>query len=74
MLRYRFVFVIIFFVFNFWFLWNTPGTVLVCHNGEPKEIPRSAMDVHLEHGDRLGGCYVSPMYTFLRLDHEGTKR
>jgi len=32
-------------------------TVVVCHKGKKTlELPRSAAQAHLDHGDRLGPC------------------
>lgn len=32
--------------------------VTVCHNGQDLEIPISALDAHLKHGDTLGPCPI----------------
>lgn len=30
--------------------------VVLCHKGKTMQLPRSAMQGHLNHGDRLGRC------------------
>lgn len=33
------------------------GTALVCHKGKKTmELPKEAVQAHLDHGDRLGPC------------------
>lgn len=31
-------------------------SVVLCHKGKTMQLPRSAMQGHLNHGDRLGRC------------------
>lgn len=33
------------------------GTTLICHKGKKSmELPREAVQAHLDHGDRVGPC------------------
>jgi hypothetical protein len=34
--------------------------VTVCHRGHTLEISRNALEAHLNHGDTLGPCNVTP--------------
>jgi len=35
---------------------GTKSKVLICHKGKDKEVPQSAVNGHLGHGDTLGSC------------------
>lgn len=39
-----------------------PGSkkVTLCHKGQTMELPESAVQAHLNHGDTLGPCSVTP--------------
>ena len=39
---------------------NDRDKVTICHKGQTLEIPRSALQAHLKHGDTLGPCNVTP--------------
>jgi hypothetical protein len=34
--------------------------VTICHKGQTLELPEAALQVHLNHGDTLGPCSVTP--------------
>jgi hypothetical protein len=34
--------------------------VTVCHKGQTLEVPESALQAHLGHGDTLGPCSITP--------------
>src|SRR5688572_13596591 len=34
--------------------------VTICHRGHTLSIPKSALQAHLNHGDTLGSCEVTP--------------
>ena len=51
---------------NFWPLSDTgagPGQdkkISICHKGQTLELPEAAIQAHLNHGDTLGPCDVTP--------------
>jgi hypothetical protein len=50
---------------NFWPMSDTgagPGQnkVSICHKGQTLELPEAAIQAHLNHGDTLGPCEVTP--------------
>lgn len=32
------------------------GFITVCHGGKNLRVPPQSLELHLRHGDRLGGC------------------
>jgi hypothetical protein len=34
--------------------------VTICHKGQTLELPEAAVQAHLNHGDTLGPCSVTP--------------
>ena len=34
--------------------------VTICHKGQTLEVPKQALQAHLNHGDTLGPCSVTP--------------
>jgi hypothetical protein len=34
--------------------------ITICHKGQTLELPEAAIQVHLNHGDTLGPCNVTP--------------
>ena len=51
--------------FNFLPLMETgagPGQnkIAICHKGQTLELPEAAIQAHLNHGDTLGPCEVTP--------------
>ena len=34
--------------------------ITICHKGQTLELPESAIQIHLNHGDTLGPCSVTP--------------
>jgi hypothetical protein len=34
--------------------------VTLCHKGQSLEVPESAVKAHLNHGDTLGPCNITP--------------
>jgi hypothetical protein len=34
--------------------------ITICHKGQTLELPEPAIQVHLNHGDTLGPCNVTP--------------
>jgi hypothetical protein len=39
---------------------SAKGKVTICHKGQTKQVPPSALGGHLGHGDRLGACAPVP--------------
>ena len=39
---------------------DSPKKVVVCHKGNTLEVAESALQAHLNHGDSLGACNISP--------------
>jgi len=39
---------------------SNPKKVKVCHKGTTLEIAEEALSAHLEHGDTLGPCEITP--------------
>ena len=39
---------------------DTDKKVTVCHKGQTLELPEAAVRAHLNHGDTLGPCSVTP--------------
>jgi hypothetical protein len=39
---------------------SAKGKITICHKGESKQVPPSALGGHLGHGDRLGTCTPAP--------------
>jgi hypothetical protein len=37
-----------------------PKKVTLCHKGQTLELPEAAVQAHLNHGDTLGPCSVTP--------------
>lgn len=40
---------------------SAKGKVTICHKGQSKQVPPSAVGGHLGHGDRLGSCAPTPV-------------
>jgi hypothetical protein len=39
---------------------DPPRKVVICHKGNTLEVAEPAVQAHLNHGDSLGACQVSP--------------
>lgn len=39
---------------------DPPKKVVICHKGQTLEIAEPAVQAHLNHGDTLGACDISP--------------
>lgn len=39
---------------------SAKGKLTICHKGQSKQVPPSALSGHLGHGDRLGACAPEP--------------
>jgi hypothetical protein len=39
---------------------DPPRKVSICHKGNTLEVDESALQAHLNHGDTMGPCQISP--------------
>ena len=39
---------------------DPPKKVVICHKGSTLEVAEPAVQAHMNHGDTLGACVVSP--------------
>ena len=39
---------------------DPPRKVVICHKGQTLEVAEPAVQAHLDHGDTLGACEISP--------------